>query len=274
LKYLKEILLSKKKEIKEINKNFQSIKHTTVDNGEKKGRFARNIKRDRVNIIAEIKKASPSRGILNSKLDVGKTALLYDRFKGFISGVSVLTESLYFNGNIENIEAVKRKTTLPVLRKDFIFNEAQVYQSAEIGSDCILLISSILSARKLKKLYNLASNLGLDVLVEVHTMEELDKALNIGAKIIGINNRNLKNMIVDEKVIYNFLDYLNNYPGIKDISDKIFVCESGVKDVKYIKDLFLSGISTFLIGEYFMKSSNLEETLSNMELELRKANLI
>ncbi|MEA2015515.1 MAG: indole-3-glycerol-phosphate synthase [Actinomycetota bacterium] len=279
MKYLKEIMLLKKKEIKEIKKagwagnnkikaepGKESIKRKVSG---KKGRFIKKIDKGKVNIIAEIKRASPSRGIINDKLDIEKTAGLYDRFRNFICGISILTESLYFKGNPEDIAAVKKKTKLPVLRKDFIFSEAQVYQSAEIGADCILLISSILGFKRLEKLYRLASDIGLDVLVEVHTIRELDRALYTGAELIGINNRNLKNMKVNGKVIYEFLNYRSS-----DLSDRILVCESGVKETGYIRDLFSKGVSTFLIGEYFMRGSNLEKTLKRMETELKKGNLI
>ena len=272
--YLKEILLGKKKEtekIKEIYKNWPELsRDSAVTRKKSKGNFLRNIKKGKVNIIAEIKKASPSKGIINSNLDIEKTALIYGRFRSFICGISVLTEPLYFKGKPENIKIVKEKTILPVLRKDFIFNETLVYESAALGADCILLISSLLGYGKLKKLYNLACSLGLDVLVEVHEPEDLKKALDIGAPFIGINNRNLKNMSVNKRLIYDFLDNA----GDNELSDKIIVCESAVKDVEYIKDLFLNGINTFLIGEYFMASDNLEKTLSDMESELKKGNYI
>jgi indole-3-glycerol phosphate synthase len=270
LKYLKEILTAKKEEVEKIKKDLGWMKSVVKNTGKGKGSFIKKIKKGKINIIAEIKKASPSRGIINSRLDVEKTALTYDKFKSFICGISVLTESLYFKGDPENIRKVKKKTKIPVLRKDFIFSEVQVYESAALGADCILLISSLLGKGKLKKLYELAGNLGLDVLVEVHSVKELDKTLDIGAQFIGINNRNLKNMSVDRKTIYNFLKYSRS----KDFTDKIFVCESGVKDIEYVKELFLNGINTYLVGEYFMASRNLEETLSNMELELKKENLL
>jgi len=279
LEYLKEILLLKKKEIEKLGKvkgagySRKRMDSRKEGNGIKvsgeKERFIKKIDRARVNVIAEIKRASPSRGIINSKLDIEKTAVLYDRYKSFISGISVLTESLYFKGNPEDIAIVKQKTGLPVLRKDFIFNEAQVYQSAEIGADCILLISSILGFNKLKKLYTLASSIGLDVLVEAHTIGEFDKALDIGAKLIGVNNRNLKNMKVDGKAIYEFLGYRK-----QDFSGKTLVCESGVRDTEYIADLFSKGVNTFLIGEHFMSGRSLEETLKGMETGLKRNKLI
>ena len=274
MKYLKEILLAKKKETEGLKESYREMPlpgdQSAVMQEKKRGHFYKNIKKGKVNIIAEIKKASPSRGVIASGLDIEETALIYDRFKSFISGISVLTEPLYFRGRPGDIKIVKGKTELPVLRKDFIFNETLVYESAALGADCILLICSLLGLNKLKKLYNLACSLGLDVLVEVHSTEELKKVLDTGATIIGVNNRNLKDMSVNERLIYDFLDYA----GSRELSGKIIICESGIKNVRYIKDLFLNGISTFLIGEYFMESCGLEKTLSDMESELKNENLL
>ncbi|MFA5014137.1 MAG: indole-3-glycerol-phosphate synthase [Actinomycetota bacterium] len=270
MNYIKEILLAKKEEIKKIGKNPKWMKSKISGTVKSRGSFLRNIKKGKINIIAEIKKASPSRGIINGKLDVEKTALAYNKFKSFISGISVLTEPIYFMGNTKDIRKVRSKTDLPVLRKDFIFSEAQVYESAAMEADCILLIASLLGGKKLKRLHELAGNLGLDTLVEVHNIKELDKVLDAGAEFIGINNRNLRTMRIDEKTIYDFLEYRSN----KDFSDKIFVCESGIRDAGYIKDIFSEGINVFLIGEYFMASNSLEERLKEIELELKKENLI
>ncbi len=270
MKYLKEILISKKEEIKRMSRNQDRKGSFLKNSGKERRSFLRNITAGKINIIAEIKKASPSRGIINSRIDVKQTAVIYDKFKNFICGISVLTEPLYFKGDPENIKIVKESSELPVLRKDFIFSEVQIYQSAVLGADCILLISSILGKKKLKKLFNSAVSLGLDVLVEVHSLKELDKALDIGAQFIGINNRNLGNMSVDSRTIYNLLSYVRK----RDLKHKIFVCESGVESIEYIKNLFFSGINTFLIGGYFMASKNLEETLSNMEMELKQEKLL
>jgi len=270
MNYIKEILAAKKEEIKKIGKNTEWMKPRMQGTIKSKGNFLRNIKKGRINIIAEIKRASPSRGIINGKLDVGKTALTYNNFKSFISGISVLTEPLYFMGDPDDIRKVRSKSSLPVLRKDFIFSEVQVYESAALGADCILLIASLLGGKKLKRLHELAGNLGLDVLVEVHDMKELDKVMDTGAEFIGINNRNLRTMRIDEKTVYDFLKYRGN----KDFSDKILICESGITDIEYIKDLFLEGINVFLIGEYFMRSNNLEAKLNEIELKFKKENLI
>lgn len=270
MKYIKEILISKKEEIKKIEENSSLIKSVLKETVRDKRSFFKNIGNGKINVIAEIKKASPSKGIINKQLDIKETVLTYNKFRSFICGISILTESLYFKGKPEDVKIAKENSDLPVLRKDFIFSDVQIYESAALGVDCILLISSLLAGRKLKKLYDLAVSLGLDVLVEIHNIKDLDKALDTGTRFIGINNRNLKDMSVDGTNIYNFLDYMQK----EDLKDKVFVCESGIEDTEYIKDLFSSGLNTFLIGGYFMASENLKKTLESMELELRDKKLI
>jgi indole-3-glycerol phosphate synthase len=270
LKYLKEILILKKEEIKKIKKDPVLIGSEPVKALKDKRSFLDNIESRRVNVIAEIKRASPSRGIINSKLDLRETALAYDSFKSFICGISVLTESLYFKGSLKDIEVVKENSNLPVLRKDFIFSDKQIYQSSALGVDCILLIATLLGKKKLNKLYHLAVDLGLEVLVEIHGLKDLEKALSTGARFIGINNRDLRDMSVDRNTIYRFLDHKQKKP----IKNRIFVCESGIGDMEYIKGLFLRGINTFLIGGYFMDSRDLMGTLESMELGLREKKLI
>jgi len=263
--YLREILRNKKNEIKSLDGKFKDINF--IDGN---FNFIKNISNNRVNIIAEIKKASPSRGVINGSLDVEKVALLYSKYKSFISAISVITESVYFKGSSDFLKVVKKVSDLPVLRKDFIFHESQIYESVALGADCILLISSILGQKKLNKLYNMAKNLGLDVLVEAYSAREFDKAFNTGARLIGINNRNLKNMEVN---INNTIDILE-HAASKDIKDKIIVCESGMENTSYIKDLYKRGIKVFLIGSYFMQSKNLVHDLSDMEARLKRENLI
>lgn len=270
MNYLKEILLAKKEEINKIGANSRWMRPAISGAVKSKGNFLKNIRKGKINIIAEIKKASPSRGIINGQLDIRKTALTYNKFKSFISGISVLTEPLYFMGNTGDIRKVRSNTDLPVLRKDFIFSEVQVYESAVMEADCILLIASLLGGKKLKRLYELAVNFGLDSLVEIHDLKELDKVLDTGAEFIGINNRNLRTMRIDGKTIYDFLEYRSK----NNLSDKIFVCESGIKDTEIIKDLFSEGINVFLLGEYFMSGNDLEGILRDMELKLKIAKLI
>jgi indole-3-glycerol phosphate synthase len=268
--YLKNILGAKKKEIKRLEGKFKRKEDIFKKSIDKRFSFIKNLSNNRINVIAEIKKASPSKGMINSSLDIGEVTLLYSKYKSFISAISVITEYVYFKGSNDYLRVVKRISDLPVLRKDFIFHENQIYESAALGADCVLLISSILGQKKLNKLYSLARSLGLDVLIEVHNIREFDRALSTGARLIGINNRNLKNMKVN---INNTIEVLE-YAASKNIKDKIFVCESGIENINYIKDLYKRGVNTFLIGSYFMQSKNLADDLGSMEDRLKRENLI
>ncbi len=201
---------------------------------------------DDIAVISEIKKASPSKGIIKEDFDPVETAIEYE--KSPFNAISVLTEKDYFLGDDSFIEKVKAVTTKPVLRKDFIIDEYQIYQSKVIGADCILLIARILKG-KLKSFYDLATSLGLHVLVEVHGEEEVKETLETGAKMIGINNRNLETFEVDlcqtEKV-------MKLIP-----KDKIIVSESGIRDnsdVEYLKGI---GVGAVLVGETLMRGNTI-----------------
>ena len=274
MKFLKEILIAKKKGLVSIRAgladNGSAGYGNDIDGSIPEKRFIRNISTGRINIIAEIKKASPSKGIINSDLDVAETARIYNKFDSFISGLSVLTEPLYFKGDSGDVALAKEGNSLPVLRKDFIFSELQLYESAKLGADCILLISSLLSYRRLKKLYRCAGELGLDVLVETHYYREFVNAIDMGAGLIGINNRDLKKMKVDDEHIVGLLNKLPEgvLKGIR------LVCESGVKDLDYIERLYNMGVETFLIGTYFMQSTDLENALDHIRVGLAARGLI
>jgi len=237
-----------------------------------RGSLLKNMKRNQINVIAEIKKSSPSKGLINGSIDIKKVAALYNEYESFICGISVLTEPLYFNGNLSYIKEVKEVCELPVLRKDFLFNEIQVYESFFGGADCILLISSILSSKKLKRLYELAFNLGMEVIVEVHNLKDLDRALDINPRIIGINNRDLKSMQVNKNNIFKILEYISK----ENLTNKTFICESGIgetnikNDLDYIKELYERGVRNFLIGTYFMQSKDLQATLKETEELFKK----
>lgn len=269
MNYLKEILKNKMLEVKAYKANHPEKKPGSYDIS-KHINFINSINAGRINIIAEIKKASPSKGIINKNLDICKTAEIYGKYRSFISAVSVITEDKYFLGSKDMLKTVKEISGLPVLRKDFIFHESQVYESADIGADCILLISSILGYKKLCRLYNLARDLNLDVLVEAHSFKEFGRALKTGSKLIGINNRNLKTMEIDTNNIINILEYGQS----RNIKDRIIVCESAVSSVSYIKQLFNLGINVFLIGSYFMQAVKLENKLHDFKILLKKENLI
>jgi len=256
--YLKEILIDKKKNKPDV------LKKTKV---KAKG-FGANFSKEKINIIAEIKAASPSAGMINSNLDKADAAYQYGCHSSFIKGVSVLTEPLYFKGCVDDIARVKKSCRLPVLRKDFIIYPAQVYESARLGADCILLIAALLGTRRLKVLYQLAKSLGLEVLVEAHNHQELKKAVKIGAGLVGINNRNLKNLKVNRD---NALLVLTT--AAKDVNIT-FISESGIGGLDDILRLYEKGINNFLIGSYFMKAKSLKVTLDCMEIALKGKGLI
>ncbi|MDQ3750166.1 MAG: indole-3-glycerol phosphate synthase TrpC, partial [Acidobacteriota bacterium] len=154
---------------------------------------------DKINIIAEIKRASPSKGVINDKINVVELARHYEM--GGACAISVLTEEDKFQGSLEDLKTAKSAVEIPVLRKDFIFDEFQIYEAAANGTDAVLLIAAILDDEVLTKLHRLAErDMGLDVLVEVHTLEELERIKRTGAKIIGINNRDLQSFKVSLSV--------------------------------------------------------------------------
>ena len=201
------------------------------------------------NLIAEIKKSSPSKGLICKKFDPIKIAIDYE--KAGAKCLSVLTEKNYFGGNINYISQIKKSVNIPILRKDFIIDEWQIIESYQAGADCVLLILAILNDLQLKKFYNLSNKLGMDVICEVHDEEELLRALKLEVNCIGINNRNLKTLNVDK----NTFQLLS-----KKIPGKIIkICESGLTNNSDLKKFTKSGADAFLIGETLMKSSNIYE---------------
>tara|TARA_B100000242_G_scaffold66687_1_gene41395 strand:- start:102 stop:872 length:771 start_codon:yes stop_codon:yes gene_type:complete len=196
-------------------------------------------------IIAEIKKASPSAGIISKNFDPIKIARRYKKFGA--SALSILTEEDYFLGKIKHLRQVKwhSNVNLPILRKDFIFDKYQIWESKRMGSDCILLIASILNDKQLEEFAVLAEFLQLDYIIEVHDEEELKRVENFPNAIIGVNNRNLKTFKVD---IQNSIRMRNLFK-----KDNIFIAESGIKNQKDIDTLVSNGIHVFLIGESLMK---------------------
>jgi indole-3-glycerol phosphate synthase len=274
--YLKNILLDKKIKALTNRAYSQELDQKTLKNCLDKKSITKNIDQKRINIIAEIKKSSPSKGVLNPDLDIAATASIYERHKDIISAVSVITEELYFKGSTQFLISAKENTSLPILRKDFIISPYQVYESCSIGADCILLISTILGFKKLKKLYCLARSLGMDVLVEAHSKKDLRKALSLGAEIIGINNRDLRDMHIDKDNIFEVLQDIK----ADDISSRTFICESGIgesdmeSEIKYMKKAFDMGVKTFLIGSYFMKNPDIDQALKRLKEKLMQNNLV
>ena len=205
-------------------------------------------------VIAEIKKASPSKGIIRENFDPVEIARSYEA--GGASCLSVLTDIDFFQGADEYLVAVRKAVNLPVIRKDFIIDPYQVYEAHVMGADCILLIVAALEEQELSSLNALALELGLDVLVEVHDQRELDIALTLSNKLIGINNRNLHTFDV---TLDTTLELLARIP-----SDRIVVTESGILSPEDVLLMREHRVNTFLVGESFMRASNPGEKLKSM----------
>ena len=201
------------------------------------------INKSKISIISEIKKASPSAGLISKNFDPVAKAKEYESFGA--SALSILTEEDYFQGNVQYLIDVKAVSNLPILRKDFIVDEYQIYESKLIGADCILLIASILNDDELKTFSETADKLSLDYIIEVHDKDELYRVKNFSEAIIGVNNRNLKTFEVD---IDNSIKLKKEFQ-----ESNIFVSESGIKTQKDIDKLKEHDINVFLIGESLMK---------------------
>ena len=208
-----------------------------------KSKFKASLKDKDQAIIAEIKKASPSAGVISENFDPVTKAKEYEAFGA--SALSILTEEDYFLGSTQYLKDVKKISKLPILRKDFIVDIYQIYESKLIGSDCILLIASILSDEELNDFTQLADTLGLDYIIEVHNEDELKRVQDFSEAIIGVNNRDLKSFTVDIENSIRLKQLFNR--------DNLFVAESGIKGQSDINKLLRNGINIFLIGESLMK---------------------
>jgi len=258
--FLTEIIELKKKrlEIAKANRDFEALKISAIARREsaEHHRLRANLERNQINIIAEIKRASPSKGVINDKIDVAETARNYE--KGGACAISVLTEEDKFKGSLEDLRAARNAVNLPVLRKDFIFDEFQIFEAAEAGADVILLIVAMLGDEALQKLHKLAEeDLGLDALVEVHTLEELERVKKTKAKIIGVNNRDLHSFKVSLDVSRELIKHAP--------ADALMITESGISTKDEILELRSLGFAGFLIGETLMRSGNQAEMLKLLQ---------
>lgn len=205
-------------------------------------------------VIAEIKKASPSKGVIRPDFNPAEIARDYEQ--GGAACLSVLTDIDFFQGADEYLQAAREAVSLPVIRKDFMIDPWQIVESRAIGADCVLLIVAALEKEELHALNNSARALGLDVLVEVHDRAELELALELPNTLIGINNRNLHNFEVSLDVTFSLLE---NMP-----EDKIVVTESGILDKSHVQMMQEHGVNSFLVGESFMRADSPGEKLREL----------
>ncbi len=206
-------------------------------------------------IIAEVKKASPSKGIIREDFDPISIAQAYE--KGGADALSILTEPHFFKGDKEYLGMIRRYSSLPLLRKDFIVDKYQLVEALVYGADFVLLIAAALSKKELKELYEYARHLGLDVLVEVHDKSDLIKAMFAGADIVGINHRNLETFEMDMSLSEKLIPLIPN--------GKIIVAESGIDNHDTVVELSKIGADAFLVGEHFMRQDDITKAISDLK---------
>ncbi len=210
--------------------------------------------KNQIALICEIKKGSPASGLIREDFDVVEIAKTYEKFGA--TCLSVLTDEKFFLGCDDFLVQACNASTLPILRKDFMVDAYQIYEAKLFGADCILLIVAMLDDNKLKELETIAIDLGLDVLIEVHNQEELERSIKLNSKLLGINSRNLKTLEVN---LNNALELAKQVDG-----KYTLVAESGIKSPEDLKLLKNSGFNCFLIGEYFMRKHDISSAMQSM----------
>lgn len=213
-----------------------------------------------MSVIAEMKRASPSKGIINDTVDPVVQASVYA--ENGVNAISVLTDTPFFKGTMDDLRAVRAAVQVPVLNKDFIIDPIQIDRAERAGANIILLIAAALDDAEMRSLYNHAVGLGLEVLCEVHNEEEMERVLKLGAQLVGVNNRNLKTFEVD-------LATTERLAGMVTDPETILVSESGIEtvaDVEFVRD---AGARAILVGETFMRADNLQETVRSFQVPLK-----
>lgn len=250
---LSEIMERKLVEIEAILPQLEKLRAAALSRNEFGGfRSALDRGPGQLGIIAEVKHASPSAGVIDPDFDPVRQARMY--LDGGASCMSVLTDEKYFQGSLADLSRISRVSHIPLLRKDFIRHEIQIYEAVIAGADAILLIVAALDDETLKRLYQSAQALQLDVLVEVHDLAEMERALDLGADLIGINNRNLKTFETDLATTERLAEEAGD--------DVLLVSESGIKDARDCIRVLEAGANAILVGETLMRANNPAETMS------------
>lgn len=226
------------------------MKELALQSERKSISFYDALKKEGLSIIGEFKKASPSLGMIKNKLPLEERILEYNNS---VDAISCLTEEDYFHGSAEYLKQIRKISPLPIIRKDFIIEKYQIYEAKLIGADAILLIAAILQEKELKEFYDLAYSLGMDVLLEVHNEEEMKRAVNLKARIIGVNNRDLRDFTVSLKTTEHLIKFLAEMTGD---NRPVFVSESGVTNLEDIQFLKNCKVDALLAGRAFMEAEH------------------
>lgn len=255
---ISEIIAKKRRDLEELKRRFPLHRLREAAEVKKKDRenlFKKAISRKKeFNLICELKKASPSEGVIREDFQPLRLAQAFEHAGA--CAISVLTETHYFKGRPSYLKTVRQATHLPLLRKDFLFETYQIYETALLEADAFLLISSALTDKELKELISLGKEFGMEALVETHTEEDLKKAINAGAEIIGINNRDLKTLSVDVSRAKGLLRHIPK--------GSVPIVESGIKTHNDLMEYKSLGVNTFLVGSIIMKSENVVEKIQSL----------
>lgn len=253
---LDEIIANKRQEVQQAKARLSQNELEAMCQKLNENSFWNNMKNAATpRIIAECKKKSPSKGVICSEYDPVKIAKTYEQ--GSAAAISVLTDEKYFGGCASDLEKVCKEVKIPVIRKDFIIDIYQIYEARKWGASSYLLLSGVLDKDELKDFISAGRELNMEPLVESHTNEQFEQALEAGAKILGVNNRNLKNFDVD-------LNHAKNIIKNRASEDLVFVCESGIKSIESLREMMSAGYQAFLIGEYLMRAPSATLLLKQM----------
>lgn len=255
---LDKIIAEKRKEVQLLRgQSFERIHYQPLEKT-----FAQQIKQQHtMGIIAEIKRASPSKGMINAHVNPAEQAALYEKHGA--NAISVLTDEPFFKGTIDDLRAVRQAVRLPILCKDFIIDEVQIDQAEAAGANIILLIAAALTKDELQRLYDYASALHLEVICEVNNEDEMKNVLAIGATLIGVNNRDLKTFDVD-------LQTTERLAHLVDREDVILIGESGIANQADVATLANTGAEVILVGETLMRADEIDKTMESFQIELPK----
>ncbi len=244
---LQEIIAFKRQEIESLIPRTAKLKAAALERNEFRGfRSALDRGAHQLSVIAEIKKASPSAGIIDPNFDPLRQARMY--IDGGATCMSILTDEHFFKGNLSYLTRISKESPIPILRKDFTVHEVQIYEAVVAGADAILLIVAALTDEELKRFYNTAKDLQLDILVEVHDLEEMERALELQADLIGINNRNLKTFTTDLSTTERLAEEVPD--------NVILISESGIKSTADAQRALNAGANGLLVGESLMRANS------------------